>query len=239
MMNNDDMRTEAERRRAWVDERRASVVAAYDVGAATYDRDPYPNEPQHAWVERLLTLCPDDGIVLDAPCGTGRYFHLVAAAGRRVVGIDQSANMLAEARRHGIAVDLLHVGLQELSFVERFDAVMTIDAMENVAPEDWPVVLANLRRAVRPGRHLYLTVEEDHEADFAAVHAALLGRGLPAVPGEVIEGDVAGYHYYPRREDVLDWISQAGLGVVDEAYHEEHGWGYRHFLLIRLEVDPV
>ena len=41
---------------------------------------------------------------------------------------------------------------------------MTIDAMENVTPEDWPPVLANLRRAVRPGGHLYLTVEEADEA---------------------------------------------------------------------------
>ena len=32
--------------------------------------------------------------------------------------------------------------------------------MENVPPEDWPTVLANLRDAARPGGVLYLTVEE-------------------------------------------------------------------------------
>ena len=157
---NHDLREADQQRRVWIDERRASVVAAYDAEAATYDRHPYPNRPQQAWVKRLLTLCPERSIVLDAPCGTGRYFHLVAAAGHRVVGIDQSAKMLAEAQRRGIAIDLQHVGLQELSFVERFDAVMTIDSMENVTPEDWPGVLANLHRALRPGGHLYLTVEE-------------------------------------------------------------------------------
>ena len=36
---------------------------------------------------------------------------------------------------------------------------MTIDAMENIPPEDWPRVLANLHRAVKPGGHLYLTIE--------------------------------------------------------------------------------
>lgn len=30
-------------------------------------------------------------------------------------------------------------------------AVLTIDVMENVPPEDWPRVTANLRRAARPG----------------------------------------------------------------------------------------
>jgi SAM-dependent methyltransferase len=223
----------AAERRAWLAERRAAVVATYDTEAATYDRHPYPNKPQQTWVRRLLTLCPAHATVLDAPCGTGRYFPLIAAAGHRVVGIDQSAGMLARAQRRGIAVDLQHVGLQELSFVDRFDAAMTIDAMENVAPEDWPVVLANLRRAVRPGGHLYLTVEEHPDADFTAAHETLLARHLPAVRGEIIDGDVAGYHYYPSREQVIEWIAAAGLDLVDEAYHQEDGWGYRHVLLRR------
>jgi cyclopropane fatty-acyl-phospholipid synthase-like methyltransferase len=232
-----DLRNDNEQRRAWIHERRASVVAAYDSEAATYDRHPYPNRPQQAWVKRLLAQCPAHGIVLDAPCGTGRYFSLVAAAGQRVVGVDQSANMLAEAERRGIAIDLQHVGLQELTFVERFDAAMTIDAMENVSPEDWPIVLTNLHRALRPGAQLYLTVEEHHEADFATAHQALLARGLPAVLGELIDGDVAGYHFYPSREQVIEWTNAAGLSLVDEAYHEEDGWGYRHFLLRRPHAD--
>ena len=134
-------------RQAWIDERRAAVMADYDAEAATYDQNPYPNEVQQAWVRRLLATCPPGGTVLDAPCGTGRYFPLVAESGRRVVGIDQSAGMLDQARARGIAIELQHVGLQELAFVARFDAVMTIDAMENVAPEHWPLVLANLHRA--------------------------------------------------------------------------------------------
>jgi cyclopropane fatty-acyl-phospholipid synthase-like methyltransferase len=232
-----DTRVAGHQRRTWIDERRASVVAAYDAGAATYDRHPYPNKPQQAWVKRLLRLCPDHGMVLDAPCGTGRYFPFVAAAGHRVIGIDQSANMLERAHRRGIATDLHHVGLQEVSFVERFDAVMTIDAMENIAPDDWPTVLTNLHRALRPGGHMYLTVEEDHDVDFAAEHQALLARGLPAVAGEVIDGDVAGYHYYPHRDQVIEWITNAELSLVDEAYHQEDGWGYRHLLLQRPDTE--
>jgi cyclopropane fatty-acyl-phospholipid synthase-like methyltransferase len=230
---------DAEQRRTWLNERRSSVVAAYDADAARYDSHPYPNKPQQAWVKRLLTLCPDHALVLDAPCGTGRYFPLVVAAGHRVVGIDQSVNMLAEAQRRDLAIDLQHVGLQELSFVQRFDAVMTIDAMENVAPEDWPSVLANLHRALRPGGHLYLTVEEHPDVDFAAALETLLARGLPAVPGEIIDGDVAGYHYYPSRKQVIEWIAHARLSVIDEASHQEDGWGYRHLLLQRPTLTPT
>ena len=107
-------------RRAWVLERRAAVVADYDADAAAYDDDPYPNDDQQAWVQRLLGTRAVGGVVLDAPCGTGRYVALVAAAGRRVVGVDQSARMLAQARTRGRADELHHVGLQELNFEDRF-----------------------------------------------------------------------------------------------------------------------
>jgi SAM-dependent methyltransferase len=215
----------------WIGERRAAVVADYDADAATYDQFPYPNEVQREWVRRLLLTCPAGGLVLDAACGTGQYFSLVAEAGLRVVGTDQSAGMLAQARARGIALETHHVGLQELDFVGRFDAAMAIDAMENIAPEDWPVVLATLRRAVRPGGHIYLTVEEQDQADIEAAFAGLVRRGAPAVRGEVIDGDVAGYHYYPDREQVIGWTAAEGLDVVDEGFDQQEGWGYRHVLL--------
>jgi SAM-dependent methyltransferase len=218
-------------RQAWLAERRAAVAAAYDAEAGEYDANPYPSTSHEAFVRRLLDTCPADGTVLDAPCGTGKYFELVRASGRHVVGIDQSGGMLAEARAKGIASRLEQAGLQELALVAEVDAAMTIDAMENVSPEDWPLVLANLHRAVRPGGHLYLTVEEIDDAEIDAAFADAQARGLPAVRGEVTEGDVAGYHYYPGREQVTRWFDAEGLDVVDEAFDQEDGWGYRHWLV--------
>jgi hypothetical protein len=42
-----------------------------------------------------------------------------------------------------------------------------------------------------------------------------------------------GYHYYPGRERVLDWLAAEGLEVLEEteATPPEEDWGYRHFLL--------
>jgi len=220
-------------RQAWLAERQAAVVADYDRDATTYDEHPYPADVQHEWVARLLRTVPAGGTVLDAPCGTGQYFPLVAAAGLRVAGVDQSAGMLAQARARGIAYSLEQNTLQDLSYVGEFDAVMTVDAMENVPPEDWPSVLANLSRAVRPGGHLYMTVEEVGQTHIEQAFRSLSARGVPAVLGEITEGDVAGYHYYPGRERVIGWFAAAGLAVVDEVYKQEDGWGYRHFLLRR------
>lgn len=224
-----------EPRRAWLAERRAAVIAANDDEAASYDEDAYAVPLHQHIVRRLAESCPPGGVILDAPCGTGQYFGIVVGAGRRVVGVDQSAGMLAGARARGLAETLEQVGLQELAFVAAFDGVMTIDAMENVPPEDWPLVLANLHRAMRPGGHLYITVEEVDQAEVDAAFADAQRLGLPAVHGEVVEGDTAGYHFYPGRERVDAWLGDEGLTVVDEQFSQHDGWVYRH-LLVRGDV---
>jgi SAM-dependent methyltransferase len=218
-------------RATWLLGRRVAVTAEYDAEGATYDENPYPMTSHGAFVDRLLETCPADGLLLDAPCGTGQYFARIRAAGRRVVGVDQSSGMLEQARRKGLAERLEQGGLQEMTFEAEFDGAMTVDAMENIPPEDWPLVLHNLRRAVRPGRHLYLTVEEVDDAEVDAAFASNRERGLPVVRGEVIEGDVAGYHYYPGRAQVADWLATAGLDVVTDAVDQEDGWAYWHLLL--------
>ena len=225
-------------RRAWLRERRTAVEAQYDAEAATYDDEPYRRTSHEAFVRRLIATCPAGGTILDAPCGTGAYFELVRSSGRDVVGIDQSAGMLARADARGIASWLGRIGLQEMSFDGEFDGAMTVDAMENVPPEDWPHVLANLHRAIRPGGHLYLTVEEIDEAVLDEALAESTAKGLPAVRGEVIEGDTAGYHYYPGRGRVVGWLAAEGLAVVAEGFDQEEGWGYRHLVVREGRQDP-
>ena len=165
--------------------------------------------------------------MLDAACGTGRYFAMVLDSGRRVVGTDQSTGMLARARARFPAVPLERVGLQELAFDAEFDAVMCIDALEHVPPEDWPRVLANLARAVRPGGPLYLTVERVDEQVLERELAEASARGEPAVRGETTRD---GYHFYPSRAQGDGWLAQAGLAVVAEDLSPGDGYGYLHLL---------
>src|SRR5262249_6890581 len=140
------------------------------------DEHDYPSDMQREWVARALRLIPPGGTVLDAPCGTGKYFPLVAAAGHRVAGVDQSAGMLGRAGARGIAFSLGHTAPRGLGELHEYDAVITVDAMENIPPEDWPLVLANVHRAVRPGGVIYLTVEEVGQSQVDQAFASLAAR---------------------------------------------------------------
>lgn len=154
---------------------------------ATIDRT------HRSFVERTLLYCPPGSRILDAGCGTGKYWSLLLADDRSVFGVDQSAGMLAEARRKYPGVQTQKIGLQELAFEAAFDAIVCIDAMEYVFPEDWPRVLANFRRALRRGA-LYFTVELA-EVDLEAAFHSARADGWPVVEGELY--DDGGYHYYP------------------------------------------
>ena len=222
-------------RATWLAQRRQAVREQYDAEAPTYRTEggDYPTPRHRAFIDRLLEATPAEGVVLDAACGAGKWFAAVREAGRRVVGADQSAGMAEQARATGLAERVEDIGLQELAFEDDFDAAMVIDAMENVAPEDWPVVAGNLARAVKPGGGLFVTLEEQDDEAIDATFRALIADGQPAVRGEVIEGDVAGYHYYPGRAQALIWLTDAGFTLLDEDVDDHGDWSYRLFQMQR------
>ena len=93
-------------RQTWLRERRQTAEERHDtIHAFTYDEHYGEIGPTHRrFVADLLERCPPGGTVLDAACGTGKYFAMVLDAGRRVVGTDQSTGMLARARARFPAV---------------------------------------------------------------------------------------------------------------------------------------
>jgi SAM-dependent methyltransferase len=219
-------------RRAWLAERRAAVEQDYTRDAPTYDDGYDPATPVHRrFVARLVDTCPEAGTILDAACGTGPYVGMVLEAGRRVIGTDQSAGMLARARSKHPNARFEQVGLQELAFDGDVDAVMCVDAMEHAPPEDWPLVLARFRRALRPGGFVYLSLEVVEEADLDRAFAKATAAGLPAVYGEDVGHDTGGYHYYADRDRVLSWLAEVGFEVVQEADEWLDGYGYHHLLI--------
>jgi demethylmenaquinone methyltransferase/2-methoxy-6-polyprenyl-1,4-benzoquinol methylase len=92
-----------------------------------------------------------DDRVLDVATGTGLVARELAARyGCSVVGVDQSAGMLAEARRRGDGIELVEARAEELPFADaEFDALTFTYLLRYV--DDPAATLCELARVVRPG----------------------------------------------------------------------------------------
>jgi SAM-dependent methyltransferase len=214
-------------RSEWLRERRRIAEQRFDtIWAPVYD-DQWGAQidPSHrAGLGRFLDACPPGGAILDAACGTGKYWPLVIERGFDLTGTDQSQQMLLRAQAKFPDVPVLHVGLQELAFADVFDGVMCMDAMENVFPEDWPLVLSRFHHALHAGGWLYLTVEIPGD-DLQQAYDAGVRNGLPVVLGEVVSPE-GGYHYYPEDGRVRGWLNDARFAIASE----ETGDSYWHLI---------
>jgi SAM-dependent methyltransferase len=197
-------------------------------------------DTHRVFVDRFLSMLPPGGSVLDAACGTGKYFAMVLDSRHSVLGVDHSGAYLIKARAKFPLVPTEKHDLQDLSYEDEFDGVMCVDAMEFVPPEDWPGVLDRFRMAVRTGGWLYVTVELAPEDQVRAANEDARASGLPVVEGEVIWHDPdAYYHHYPPMERVRAWLADAGFVIEEEAeepWHEE-AFTYHH-VLARAEAPP-
>jgi len=91
----------------------------------------YPNEAHREYVQKFLELVPPRSTLLSAARGAGRYDGILLEAGHSVVGIDQSAEMLARAKERFPEARYEKMALQDMDFQEAFDGATCIDAMEH------------------------------------------------------------------------------------------------------------
>ena len=223
-------------RSAWLDKMRRESEEQYDTRWAPLYGEKwglYSNGTHQEYLQRLLDLLPRPGTMLDAACGAGRYLPLLLERGHTVIGIDQSGGMLAQAQTKFPAVQFEKVGLQEMAYRQVFDAAICMDAMEHVCPEDWPLVLGNFQRALKPGGYLYFTVEIADEQEVKQAFERARKAGLPVVYGEWPDESV--YHYYPARQQVRDWLRGAGF----ELLRERDGDGYYHLISRKASTDKA
>jgi SAM-dependent methyltransferase len=236
------MRQPARKERgAWLRSLRRVNEQQEDALAPDFDAKWGEIEPVHMeFVEKFLSKLPPNGRVLDAACATGKYFDMVLAGGRSVLGVDHAGAYLAAAQAKFQDVPTEKHDLQDLDYRGEFDGVMCIDAMEFVPPEDWPRVLESFHRALLPHGHLYLTVELQHEDRVRAGTETARRSGLPVVEGEVIWDEPDGYyHYHPSMNKVRAWMTAAGFDIEEEAegpwIDDEYAY---HHVLARVEAAP-
>jgi len=121
-----------------------------------WDPQRYQNQNSFVWqfgasLLELLRASAGERI-LDIGCGTGQLTAEIARSGARVVGLDNSPEMLAEARKNFPSVAFEQGDATSFQFQQPFDAVFSNAALHWV--KDQPAAAASIARALRPGGRL-------------------------------------------------------------------------------------
>ncbi len=198
----------------------------------TYDRYArllsFGQDPR--WRRYLVSRLPvgPDDVVLDVACGTAAVaVELVRQRGCAVVGVDQSPEMLAVARRRLAAetrrVRLVEASARDLPFDDAsFDGLTAAYLLRYL--DDLPAGLAELARVLRPGATAALL-------DFGVPQAELPSRawnlyvdvGLPLLGRAISPGwrDVGRFLGDSIRDFDARWPLERLLDAFREAGFEE------------------
>ncbi|KUI32062.1 ubiquinone biosynthesis methyltransferase UbiE [Mycobacterium sp. IS-1496] len=191
----------------------AKVPAAFDAGAAAYDKlvGANPGYHEHLRLSARRMGLPDGGRglrLLDAGCGTGASTAalLAVAPHAEIVAVDASAGMLAEARAKTWpgSVRFVHSRIEDIAdagVTGPFDGIFAAYLLRNLADRD--TQLRTFRDMLTPGAPL--TVHEysvrDSPVATAVWNAVCWAIIIPA--GRLRTGDASLYTYL--RRSVLDF----------------------------------
>jgi ubiquinone/menaquinone biosynthesis C-methylase UbiE len=199
-------------------------------GAITPDGcavDFYALLPPAGEAEIVHAAVPPGASVLELGCGTGRILRRLAALGHPVLGVDESAEMLARATD----VDTVRAPIQGLRLGRRFGAVLVASTLVNTPePELRDAMLDAARRHIEPGGRV--VVQRHRPEWFDTAEPSTVERdGIRYTLGEVHRdgplltttvryevGDDRWTHAFTARrltdEETVAVLSRAGFGDV-------------------------
>lgn len=151
----------------------------YGARVRTYDADRC-NTLRWAIEQGAVADFVTEGPVLDCPLGTGRYVGIYRDKGLYVVGVDISADMVAEAKRLHPGLDAMEGSVFDLPFDDGdFATAVCTRLLDWLTPEEMAAAIAELRRVaetlVVSVRHGAERIDVNQTHDLAKVYTALDG----------------------------------------------------------------
>ncbi|MEU3838256.1 class I SAM-dependent methyltransferase [Streptomyces microflavus] len=199
----------------------SSTQRGYDLLAPKFDHTPYrtPDRVLDSVTRALEPLGPF-GTGLDVCCGTGAGVGVLRQVCReRVVGVDFSAGMLAEARaalppgNGGPAVDWVRADALALPFAPSFDLALSIGAFGHFLPADRFGLFAEVYGSLRPGGRFVFPIGAPPAVGSRAYWSFLGFDAAMRVRNALWSPKFIMYYRTFRFSDVLDDLTGAGFGV--------------------------
>jgi SAM-dependent methyltransferase len=200
------------------------------------------------YVMQMVRMHIDPGFapktVLDYGCGVGRLLIPFAKRARKVVGVDVSTSMLAEAQANCSAAEICHVELRacddQLSCLsEAFDLVHSFIVLQHIPADRGKRIFKRLLEAVSPGGigaiHVLYSKQSYSSALGIAPERELAWKAslAPSSPGPDPEMQMNPY----GATELLFMLQQKGVGRVHIEF-TDHGGELGLFLFFRVPSAP-
>ena len=146
----------------------SSTRRGYDLLAPKFDATPF-RTPDSVLEPAIAIIGPVDA-ALDVCCGTGAAMQFLRPLCRnRLVGLDFSPGMIAQARRNlasapgEIVPEFVETDVLAMDFDQEFDAVTCFGALGHILPKDQRVFLQRIYGALKPGgRFVFVSAPRPH-----------------------------------------------------------------------------
>lgn len=114
------------------------------------------NVDMQALYQPFIKLLPENALILDAGCGSGRDTKAFLDMGFQIEAIDASEGMVKHATSYtGICVQ--HKMFQDISIKDKYDGIWACASLLHVPKSELAAVISNLSEALKIGGIWYLS----------------------------------------------------------------------------------
>lgn len=184
--------------------------------------------------------------ILDLGSGLGRHSILFAREGFQVTAVELSEygvkHLIEWQKREGLDILTKHCDMKQLPFSDNaFDCIWAYHVVSHTDTEGFIEILNEIRRVLKPGGHIYLTLCSKDTWSFTEA-------GYPKADANTVIKTEAGPeygipHFYVNMEDILRLFRDFELHTVrhiDEGYFEGKVQKSTHyFIYASLHKDAV
>ena len=204
---------------AATDEISVTDAAYHDREAEKYDT--YLLEEKTAaaegWIVPRIIQMLGSGVIVDIGCGTGRVAEQLIKAGSKVIAVDHSMGMLQKTAQKipSLALAPLYADVRQLPLhTGSCDGVVCSGVLHHIP--DWPAVLVEIARILRPGGKLVL---REPNAKYAVKLFTSIENGLERVNRWLIRSPTREKSYQADAEQYEDAPYEQHFSLLDLRNH--------------------
>ena len=197
-----------------------STEAGYDMLAPKFDLTPF-RTPDDLVLAAIQSAGHVDA-ALDLCCGTGAAMEaMLPYTESRLVGIDFSAGMLAQAERRlsgcepepGFAIEYIKEDVMSMTFAGEFDLAVCFGALGHILPEDESEFIRRVYSALRPGG-VFLFLTGSHPPFYSpAAFVLRIFNGIMKIRNRLHKPEFVMYYLTFLLPEIEDKLTAEGFTV--------------------------